>query len=180
MLPPGNLSQVRRYRSNPIELGVFAFVFMILVNSVYHLLYDQPTFTTPILTRMNSNPISENRTPASIQSGQSIASNTLTFDFSCNPESEEDPKESASPETTAAKIRFKGTLCRVGSTSTQLLRASIVNTANQSSATVFSNGSSELFSTDYIPLKRGENLVRFEFSYQGGKTDTREIKFIRN
>ena len=56
----------------------------------------------------------------------------------------------------------------------------MVNSANKYSATVFTDVSSQKFSTDYIPLVSGRNAIHVEFSYQGGKTFSRDLALERN
>jgi len=159
---------VRRYRSNPIEVTIFTVILLIFVNSIYRLLYGYSTFSTPILTHMNSNPISEQRGPAS------VAQNFISMDIQCG--------DTSHHETTANKLRFKGSLCGADSeaSSVNLLKASIVNKTNEFNATVFTDTASNQFSTDYIPLTIGNNSITFEFRYHGGKSVSQQIDIQRN
>jgi hypothetical protein len=161
----------KRYRSNPIEVALFGVVAMVVINSVYHLLYDHPSFNTPILTQMHSNPLSEGRTLASLHDTQR---SDMNLEISCNTMSLQ--------ETTAGKLRLKGPICGSGTYQLpdHLVKATITNTANQFHATVFTDLNSGLFSTDYIPLNTGENTIRFEFSYPEGKVVNHEILIKRN
>jgi len=71
-------------------------------------------------------------------------------------------------QTSAEKIRMTGALC--GHTGAKLLKTQILNTSNRYSATVFSDEANKKFSTDYIPLNTGKNILNIEFQYSDGKT----------
>ena len=72
--------------------------------------------------------------------------------------------------TQANRARIQGELCglQVPSDGAKLTSANITNLSNQFTATVFAQNDSRRFSTDYIPLKAGENKIRVEFAYSGG------------
>jgi len=159
---------IRRYRSNPVEVVILTVVAFVSVNSVYHLFYDHPSYTPIALTPMNSNPTSEGRQLAS------ISRPLLNMEIQCN--------ETSNQETSANKLRLKGPICGVTPeiSGSSLVKTSIINTSNQFNATIFTDIASGQFSTDYIPLKSGENLIRFEFSYESGKTISQDIHVTRN
>lgn len=157
----------RRFKSNPIELIIFLITSAIFINSVYHILYDHSDFTAAALTPMNSNPISEGGRQLA-----SFSSPIATLDIPCD--------EAQKKETHATKLRLKGILCgwspKMGNAT--LAKASIINTANQYSATVFTETESGKFSTDYIPLSTGENIIKFEFTYKNGKTISQTMSIV--
>lgn len=98
MSPTKNNRHIRRYRINPVEIVIFVTASFALVNSTYHLFYDHPSFSTPILTKMNSNPITEGRSLASLQTDNSV-------EIACG--------EGPLQETSFSKIRLKGQICGV-------------------------------------------------------------------
>lgn len=160
--------RVRRFRSNPIEVVIFSVISIILVNSIYHLFYDHPGFTPATLTSLNSDPKSEGRHLAStVQPLQSV-------EIPC--------VETSNQETSANRLRVKGSLCGIDSvrTPSSLVKTSIVNMENKFIATVFADVEAGQYSTDYIPLTVGENHIHFEFSYRGGKTVSQELLVVRN
>src|SRR3954469_21117361 len=117
---------IRRYRTNPIEVGVLAIVALIFLNSVYQLLYSQNTFYPSALSPMNSNPTSEGRSLAS------VSEPLLTLEVPCSPTLEQN--------TQASRVRLKGQICglsKVLDESDQKVKAQITNQVNQFQATIF-------------------------------------------
>src|SRR5579885_2488532 len=154
-----------RYRINPIEGFVLGALALVFCHSVYSLFFDFENLrAAPLGTGSQSVAMSWDtgaRSPAS----HSTAFRSI--DFKCEDES--------NMVLSASKIRLTGPLCGSPSPSAKLLRTQVVNSANKYSATVFTDLSSQKFSTDYIPLVAGHNPIHVEFSYQGGKTFSRDL-----
>jgi hypothetical protein len=161
---------VRRFRSNPVELAIFAVITLIFFNSVYNLFYDQQGFHPATLTPMVANPVSEGRSPASVSQVY------INVEVRCDSNPDRD--------TTASKARITGTLCGDGrvpaSDSSELAKTTVTNAANNFVATVFADTASGKFSTDYIPLNLGKNPIHLEFSYRNGNTVTQDINVVKN
>lgn len=149
-------------RLNPVEVLIFTAVAGSFGVSAYRLLNERDGFEPSILAPMSSNPISESRAPASAPLFGQV-------DFDCQAHKE--------VTVAASKIRINGPICgSAAKTGMQgLMKASIVNTANQFTATVFTDAGSGKFSTDYIPLASEKNKIQVEFSFKGGKTYTHEL-----
>lgn len=76
-------------------------------------------------------------------------------------------------ETSAAQIQLNGSLC--GMTPKTLIKAEIVNMTNSFHASVFSQTESNRFSTDYIPLSAGKNIIQTKFTYPNEEELSQEI-----
>jgi hypothetical protein len=155
---------------------------LLFCHSVYSLFFDfQNLRAAPLGTGSQSVAMSWEagaRGPASHQ-------NTFrSIDFKCEESAATGTAPAASPEAgvvlSASKIRLAGPLCGSPSPSAKLLKTQVINSANKYSATVFTDLSSQKFSTDYIPLVTGRNPIHVEFSYQGGKTFSRDLALERN
>ncbi|MGZ3707368.1 MAG: hypothetical protein ACXWPM_00700, partial [Bdellovibrionota bacterium] len=59
-----NVSKVRRFKTNPVEIVIFSVVSLIFINSLYNLFYDHQGFHPAALSPMAANPTSEGRAPA--------------------------------------------------------------------------------------------------------------------
>jgi hypothetical protein len=117
---------------------------------------------------MHANPISEGRSPSST----TFLNQTLNID--CKKLATGTSEEL----TSASKIRLVGALCGLqepGIEAARRPRILVTNLANQFSATVFADKSSDKFSTDYIPLNTGKNTLHLEFNYNQGQTVSLEI-----
>jgi hypothetical protein len=160
--------EIQRFRANPVEIVIFLIVAGVFCHSIYGLFYDSHGFTPAALKPMAANPISEApRTPASASQA------FLNLEIKC--------AQSHDQDTTAGKVRLAGPLCGTdGSTpATQLTKTSVMNAANQFSATVFTDVNSAKFSTDYIPLTTGKNVLHLEFTYRNGKAVTQDLTISR-
>ena len=160
---------LRRFRTNPVEIAIFAVVSMVFCNSLYHLFYDRNSLEFAALAPMTASPISEGRAPASVQQPS-----FLNLEVKCVSVMEMD--------TSANKVRLNGPLCGSDATAAngQLIRTEIINTANKFAATVFPDVINGKFSTDYIPLEHGKNTMTIEFEFQGGKRFTEELVVSKN
>lgn len=159
--------QSKKIRANPIELLILVMISGIFIHSLYQFFYDQPVVNPSALVPMKANPISEGRSPASTQK------NLLTLELECAPKGEK--------ITSAQKARLSGRLCgNPSSSGAQLLNASISNLTNQFNATVFAQTDSNQYSTDYIPLAVGKNIIHLEFSFGSDKKFTQDYTIIKN
>jgi hypothetical protein len=156
-------SAVRRFRTNPVEYGIFATVTLLFAHSIYAFLYhDEVRFTA--LAPSNGVQQTEGRSLASIQPA------TLNLEMSCD--------KPTGSETTAPRLRLTGSLCG-GTTQAPVKAAAITNTTNHYAATVFNEAATSKFSTEYIPLANGDNVIRVDFMRQDGKSETRTVTVTR-
>jgi hypothetical protein len=166
-----------RFRVNPVELAIFSVVCLILINSIYNLVYDRESFRATSLTPMVANPVSEaGRAPAATVAGAAPAvgqhASFLNLDLKCD--------GAADHETGAGKVRLTGSLCGINpGDGATLAKTSVVNGANRFTATVFTDVNAGKYSTDYIPLNTGKNPIHLEFSYRGGKVVSQDITVTR-
>jgi len=125
----GSTSQTRRFRTNPVEIAIFAVVTILFGHSVWRLFHESANYKPNALTAMSSNPLTEGRAPASARTGDAATGATgamnaftqlmgatapqapaaaaqsplLSIDFRC--------KEMTAAETGAQKIRLTGASC---------------------------------------------------------------------
>lgn len=123
----GSTSQTRRFRTNPVEIAIFAVVTILFGHSVWRLFHESSNYKPNALTAMSSSPLTEGRSPAAARAGDSTSgtmnalsqlmggtgasqspsaraqSPLLSLDFHC--------QEMTATETTAQKIRLTGTSC---------------------------------------------------------------------
>ncbi len=160
-------SKNRRFKVNPVEIGVFAIVAMIFLNSVYHLFYDWKGFE-PQKVSFTDN--FKNRSPASLMPGTTDARTNVgqkmgyeNVEIGCASQVKHD--------TIAPRVRLNGPICghEPGKTNSNFVKTEITNNANKSHATVFSDITEGTYLTDYIVLNQGENPVsiRFHFNSNG-------------
>jgi hypothetical protein len=156
-------SAVKRFRTNPVEYGIFATVTLLFAHSIYSFFYhDEVRFTA--LAPVTSKPYSETRSLASISPA------TLNLEMSCD--------KPTGTETTAPRLRLTGPLCG-GTPQVPMKAAAITNTTNHYTATVFNDADTAKFSTEYIPLTNGDNVIRVDFIGQDGKSQTRTVTVSR-
>ncbi|NDD93301.1 hypothetical protein EBZ37_14625 [bacterium] len=128
-------------RLNPVELVIFAVVATGFGFSAYRLIQQRPSVERGILAPMASNPLSgADRQPAA------VAPLFGHVAFGCKANEEQAVK--------ASKVRITGPICGLENSSekAQVVSATVVNSANQFHATVFTDLGAGKFSTDYIPL----------------------------
>jgi len=147
-----------RFKTNPVEIFIFSVATLFFANSVYSLVYDHTPLYPNTLTPMRSHPLaSAKRVPAS--SPSRAKSKLVSFSVPCDVES--------TFETFADKVRLQGGLCAFGENSQRKeLEADSIQVSNQSNlqnAVVFMDPQAMRYSTDYIPLERGENVLLVEF-----------------
>lgn len=162
-------TSVKQFKANPVEVVIFLAVTGMFSNSLYRLFYDTPDFQPAALSKMAANPISEGRSPASVD-----APSFKNIDVRCNSTSDYD--------TDANKVRLIGPLCGVdeGNDSSKHIKTVVFNQANKFNASVFTDITAGKFSTDYIPLNQGKNPIRMEFTFRGGKVVTRDFNIQKN
>jgi hypothetical protein len=192
-------TETKRFRVNPVEILILLTMTIVVGNSGYNLLYGTDSFHPSQLKAITAqSPLSpvDNRSLASTPTSafanieikcqrQNAPEATASSDESTSddPASDENAPSAASSaassndaKTAASKVRLTGVLCGGdGLTGAQLVKATVLNSANHFNATVFTDSDSPQFTTDYIPLTEGKNSLRIEFAYRGGKTNTQEF-----
>ena len=167
----------RRFRVNPIEVTIFAVISLIFVKSGYSLLYTHDGFDPVALSASAEDPIAPNtgRTPASAMLN---AKSFGDVKIGC----EADKVEQS---VSAKKIRLIGSLCAgtenaVEETPLNVKKINVVNTSAKVAATVFPDYTNQKFSTDYITLAQGKNVIYVEYEFKDGKTLGREFNIMKN
>ena len=173
----------RKFPINPVEGAIFAAVLSGFAYSVVGLFQEQSTFTalmdegtTAPKAGLTQNSQPGLRSPASAGgplSAETEAERTpaalpqpsdamRAFDFNCELTGEQ--------AIVAGKVRISGPFCKaMGSGAGDApLKTTLLNEANQFTATVFMDASAGRFSTDYIPLNSGSNPIQVEFRYANG------------
>ncbi len=174
-------------RFKAVEMGIFAVVSLIFLNSVYNLFTDgkfigdndRQAMSVPKAAVL---PNSENSGGQRQLAAEGI-SGFVPYETRCQTTGEVF-------ETKAAKVRILGPFCgavgrQVAATGDSarsdagLTDYKIENVTSRYTATVFSDHASGKFSTDFIPLEPGENKVVMEFRYKSGKVYPVELTIIR-
>jgi hypothetical protein len=160
-----------------VECSIFATV---LAGFTYSLvgLFQEPAAFTALIQESEKTPklagaalpsdMSSDTPPATGEAGRSPAAIAQpgdamrAFDYHCDLTGEQ--------LIVAGKVRITGPFCRgLGQSSSGTpLKTTLVNEANQFSATVFTDASTGRFSTDYVPLNVGSNPIQLEFHYANG------------
>ena len=168
----------RKLRINPIEVMIFGVVAGIFLHSLVNLVSESREFKVASLTNAVPLTVNSERAGEKVLSGRSIASvpsKFASFDLTCT--------EEAKKETTAEKIRLSGSFCAAAPApddSNAPLKTSVVNDANHYAATLFQDGKRQNYSTDYIPLAKGTNPIRIEFTGVPGKSFSQRLEVIKN
>ena len=157
MVKPG-----QPFRMNPVELFIFLGMTFIFFNSLHHLFFNWQDFNSVF-----NNAPNPTRTPASF-TDLSSKKTLLNFEVPCDFTVQEQ-------DTSASKIRFFGSLC-----ASETFRTQIINETNQSNATVFIDQRGKKFSSDYIPLNSGKNMILLSFIQKDGKTFSKNLTIVRN
>jgi hypothetical protein len=165
----------KRFRVNPIEVFIFMIVSSIFGHSVYSLFDSRQGFKALVLSPPHSDPLSEGRSLASVDTALS----QVTFD--CSTKTNATDAVDPGKNSTSSKIKIEGPLCYDGpsSPSSEPATTSVINTTNQSVATVFTDSFARRFSTDYLPLTPGKNEIRLDFSYKSGEKTSRDLTVNR-
>lgn len=151
---------------NPFEKMILTLSVLGTLASFYTYLKSDRTIHPHLLTQIRSNPLSEGRKLASLSHGS-----LKTLEFQCFK-----PQDLI---VHSKKVRIIGHICNAfGSLGNpqQLLSSQINNTTHPFEATVFAVTDSAEFSTDYIPLALGENILHFEFSFSDQPTFSTDWK----
>lgn len=165
----------RSARVNPIEILALVVILGVLVHSLVSLFRGGP--------QLQALALSPGRATASVDSpsgrGPASLSPAATavvgmIEVGCG-------SAEAQSETGAAKVRLTGSLCGApaGVEDPRPQQATIANEANHYQATVFADPSSGKFSTDYIPMQPGRNVVRVDFKYAGGRSFSQTLAIER-
>ncbi len=169
--------RARRLRTNPVEVLILLSVTAIFGNSIYTLFYD-PFYNRSLIGLPAQSPASSpiaakilpgtpsNRAPAS---AAAIQSPFTSLEVNCDK-----PLEA---QTTASKVRLTGALCGMSSEAENAgpAKLSVNSESSKFSATVFTDSSTGKFSTEYIPLAQGRNVIHLSFDYSDGKSIKQEI-----
>lgn len=158
-----NHTKERRFQINPVELLIFFLVSGIFINSVYKLFYDWKGLQT---VQKASSPPKEEPPRELAAQGESLRN----IEVQC--------QEGFEQITEAGKVRLSGPICGRGQ-GMSLLKTEIVNLANGSIATVFTDTNADKFSTDYIPLGPNRNPISLKFIYRDGKTVSQQITILK-
>ena len=168
----------KRFRVNPIEVAIFAVISLIFVKSGYSLLYSHEGFDPVALTASAEDPSTsaQGRTPASVT--QTSTKSFSEVKIGCDPTSD-------GQFVSARKIRLIGNLCAgtedaATETPVNVKKINVVNTSAKVTATVFPDYINQKFSTDYISLAQGKNVIYIEYEFKDGKTLGREYSITKN
>jgi hypothetical protein len=141
----------------------------IVITSILIVLLGAPSFLSVIKNPNQSTfEVVDSRGPASISendtnAGLSLSSNT-TVEIPCN-------KDLEVLETQAAYLRLKGTNC----SDKKPQKISITNRTNGFTAAIIPTGG-DTFTTDFIDLQNGENVVAIETLDQDGSKSINTMK----
>lgn len=163
-----------------VEMGIFAMVSMVFLNSVYHLLTDRMT----VPTVPHASPLSQNTIGRYI-SAEATAEKEIPYETKCMASGEV-------YETRSKKLRIVGPFCGSKPTivrktasepvlvKSSLTESKIENRTTRYAATIFNDFESNRFSTDFIPLEYGINKIHMEFHYKSGKVFPIDVNVTRN
>ncbi len=167
-----HLQRIHRSRTNPVEIAIFSIVTLVLFHSLYTLFYDDKPFYHASLAQAIAAQQTDQvqREPASSQ-----APALLEVKIDC-----ETPVKIES--TSANGVKISGPLCGTDleESGNKLAETNIVNATNHFSATVFTDTELGKFSTDYIPLTVGNNVLKMNFKYASGEHFDNEFVVTKN
>ena len=144
----------------------------IIITSILIVLLGMPSFLSIVKNPNQANfesVLDSTRNPASLaddesNSGLDLSSNT-TVEIPCE-------KDMKAMEVQAAYLRLKGTSCD----NKNIKKISVTNRTNGFTAAVIPIGS-DSFTTDFIDLQNGENVLAIETLDQDGSKSVNTIKF---
>ena len=178
----------KRFRVNPIEIAIFSVISLIFVKSGYSLLYARQGFEPEVLTVSAQDPLGtagspisnlNGRMPASVGPSAPVAKTFSELKIGCEP-------DQRTADVSANKIRLIGNLCSGASvgapdeSAQDVKKVNVVNTSAKVAATVFPDYSNLRFSTDYIALAQGTNLITVEYEFKDGKVLGRQFSVNKN
>ena len=174
-----NSPQSRKLRINPLEMGIFLTIALVFAHSLYQLFFDFSQVKTQVVT-VHNQPLT--RRPAAIAqetaapeaAREPTATDFVNLEIPCTIK--------GSQKTSANQVRLGGPICNEGAAldPSKLIKTEIVNQANKSTATVYTDISAGKFLTNYIPLNTGENPILIQFVYAGGKTVTNKLVVVKD
>ena len=157
-----------RFRINPFEKMTFTLAAFGFFASAYSFFLSDQTIHPSTLSELQPNPLSEGRQLAS-----SAHSSLKTLEFQCFK-----PQDVS---VHSKKVRITGHICNawgsIGNPA-QLVSSKVLNSTHPFEATVFAVTDSTEFSTDFIPLAAGENLIHIEFSFSDRPSFAADWKII--
>lgn len=170
----GQTPSQKRFRINPIEMGIFAIVGALFLNSVYNLFYESPAFQTEASRGLWSK--TTERAPASSKRGET-ASSSLMGQITVPCQAPGQTQAIQIPNTNAMRVRLLVQLCE----SDVVKQAEVKNLTltRPFEATVFADKSQDSFSTDYIPLEVGRNEISVHVTLASGKVTDRKLEVTR-
>lgn len=162
-----------RYRTNPVELVIFFGITTLFSFSLYNLLYDKDQLQiADVRIEKPTLASSESATDRAPASAPSLFPITL------------DCGKAADQKTQARSARLTLPLCRLeggkmvkGGDVKLVLSASVVNTVNNDSPTVFIDANP--LTTGPIALNSGKNSIHVEYSYRDGQKITYDFVITR-
>lgn len=173
VLPPPK--ETKKKRVNAVEVAVLSVVASMCALSLVQLLRNPPDLGASLGASAPERGLASQVVRENVVA-QARARSALSLEINqCNASLEQ-------PPTTAARARLSGLLCGydpAGSTS-QLLSTHISNLKSGYTATVFTDLRAGRFSTEYIPLTDGANVLSIHFKYEGGKSFKKEIEITKN
>jgi hypothetical protein len=151
-------------RINSVEILILLGVTYGFGFSAYRLFRETPKFTSELRSNLNRHSLlDKNREPASTSStfghieSACTSLKKVTVKFS--------------------KIRVSGPICGLKGSKEQetIQSATVINSANQFQATVFTDPGQGKFSTDYIPLNADQNIIEIKFKFKSGKNSAQKL-----
>lgn len=171
--------ETRRFRVSPVELAIFTTIVFIFVNSLINLFYDWDEIHAYVAGGQ----------PHLAGAERGIASTAPLFssiELTC-----EDPKtvpkkksgkkdlpDEPQEKTDAPKVSITGPLCGL-SKNFKLERTEVINRTTNKTATVITDPTKGMFSTDFIQLNAGRNQISVRFIYKDGKELSRQLIVLR-
>ncbi len=157
-------------RVNPVEIFVLCVVGGMCAFSLFQLVQNPPELAATAERGLASQVVRENAV------AQARSRSFLSLELNqCGANLDQ-------PPTTASRARLVGTLCGFdpAAGTAQLVGTQVSNAKSGYSATVFTDLREGRFSTEYIPLQPGPNVLTIRFDYRGGKSFTQEIEITKN
>lgn len=96
------------------------------------------------------------------------------------PATEEDSDQNDEAQDSAPSQKVENQTAEAPESPQNVKRINIVNTSARVAATVFPDLTNEKFSTDYISLNDGKNLIHIEFEFKDGRSISRELTITKN
>jgi len=169
-MKPSNKTN-KPFRINPVEFLIFAFFAAVFTNSLYNLFYDH-----------QGNPVGDKLTLTAPAAPAAEVAGAYSLELKCDATNER--------ATDSSKLRITGMLCtNTGSVdsrspaSKEDLKVSTISVSNENNhfnATVFTDFGGSKYSTDYIPLSSGKNVLKVVYTLESGKTINQSLTVTKN